>query len=98
MALRSLSETPTTFERPFDARRSSSPSVETSRRRGLAARSFAPPPKRRARSSSTLFTRRPLSPSSLRSNQSLAMMPFSEGQVPVIIVAWPGAVSVGTWS
>jgi hypothetical protein len=28
----------------------------------------------------------------------LAMMPVSAGHAPVIIVAWPGAVSVGTWS
>ena len=26
------------------------------------------------------------------------MMPVSAGHAPVSIVAWPGAVSVGTWS
>jgi hypothetical protein len=38
--------------------------------------------------SETFETMRPDS----RSYQSLPMMPFSAGHVPVIVVAWPGAV------
>jgi len=32
-----------------------------------------------------------------RSSQSLAVMPWVSGVVPVRMVAWPGAVSVAAW-
>jgi hypothetical protein len=77
-----------TFERWFVASLSSSPMVEAIRRRGLDAFSSGKPFRSRDCSSSTLLMLRPFS----RSGQSLAMMPVSAGQAPVIMVAWPGAV------
>src|SRR5262249_40963774 len=82
IAERSFTETPITFERSLVKRRSSSPTVELSRRRGLAPASPASPPSSFTASSVTLVMRFPVG----RSSHSLATIPDSAGQAPVIIV------------
>src|SRR5690606_10394346 len=96
MAERSLSETPNTrgasgafFGRPA-ATLISSPSVLTRRRRGDAAAPEAAPTGVTV-VSVTLVTLLPVA----RSNQSLPMMPLTDGVAPVSMVECPTAVTVG---
>src|SRR6185295_4367963 len=96
MADRSFRDTPMTrgrtgapFGRP-DPIFSSSPSVLTSSRRGEAAGPDADPTGA-TDGSDTLVTIAPVS----RSNQSLPMMPLTDGVAPLSIVACPTAVTVG---
>jgi hypothetical protein len=96
MADRSFSETPKTRgELPAPlaaplASFNSSPTVLTRRRRGDAAVPVGAPIGFTA-GSATLVTLAPVS----RSNQSLPMMPLTDGVAPLSIVAWPIAVTVG---
>ena len=92
IADRSLAEIPITFDRSLSARRSSSPTVEQSNRRGLFPFSLGLPPSTRALSSLIDFTLVPVA----RSYHSLATIPFCCGHEPVMKTAWPGAVKVGT--
>ena len=94
-AERSFRESPNTLGRfgaPSAAREalfSSSPTVETSRRRGDAPSPV--PPTNVVPGSETLVTLRP----SARSYQSLPMMPLIAGVAPDSMVEWPIAVTVG---
>src|SRR5262245_11088444 len=96
MAARSFKDTPKTRGAPGDpfdaddAMRSSSPTVLTSSRCGDAAAPVSAPSGFTA-GSDTLVTTAPVS----RSNQSLPMMPLTDGVAPLSIVEWPTAVTVG---
>ena len=68
----------------------SSPTVLTSSRRGDAVAAFGAPIGLTRRIRNALDLRRVS-----RSNQSLPMMPLTDGVAPVSIVAWPIAVTVG---
>src|SRR5207253_1268671 len=92
IAERSLAEMPITLDRSLSANLSSSPTEEQSNLRGLLPFSFGLPASMLVLSSVTDLTFLPVS----RSYQSLAMIPFSEGQDPVMKTACPGAVKVGT--
>ena len=96
IAERSFRDTPNTrgaSAAPFgsaDAILSSSPTVLTSSRRGDAALPVGEPSGLTVESD-TLVTVAPVS----RSNQSLPMIPLTDGVAPVSIVACPIAVTVG---
>src|SRR3954469_10237521 len=96
IADRSLRDTPMTrgaLGAPFGALEASfisSPNVSTRRRRGEAAEALTAPTGFTV-SSAILATDLPDS----RSNQSLPMMPLTDGVAPDNIVEWPTAVTVG---
>src|ERR1044072_2963754 len=84
IADRSLTERPITFERPLVTRRSSSPTVELRRRFGLAPASPGSPP----RTFTSVSVRLVVLLRVAGSSQSLAMMPDTAGNAPVIMVEW----------
>ena len=76
--------------RNLEAILSWSPTVVTSNRRGEAGVPVGEPTALTA-GSDTLVTVAPVS----RSNQSLPMIPLTDGVAPLSMVAWPTAVTVG---